>query len=313
MTAITGSPMADGEAFSECEEVTDDRPIRQGDIFAWLEAPTDPWRKLGVVVTANCDIAQRKHRGILSYVPVLPLHDYFRLFYLPSRLEKGVRPVVEELTKSVREYQVTNRPDFPEPLSEAATLAWAQERNPAEIADELRITDQKARTLFTELVRDYRAIRNALDGEAYQNQLDALVRIRARQQRVPHEKAQQTILQDIHGAMETLAGDCFFIGRIAAQYTIGHVAYLRLVREIRHGQIAIKQSDLSGLPPLLARRVSRLQSPYIFRLTQQLADVFLAIGLPPEYEHHRRRLVESFTANPQHRLAAQPEQRDPNA
>lgn len=51
--------MVDGDKFSECEEVTDDRPIRQGDIFEWL-IPEDPWKLLGVVVTSCRTICYRR-------------------------------------------------------------------------------------------------------------------------------------------------------------------------------------------------------------------------------------------------------------
>lgn len=288
--------MPDPETFSECEELTDDRPIRQGDVFAWLDAGGDAWRTLGVIVTANCDIAQQKHRGILSYVPILRLDDYLRLFYLPKRLEKALRPVIGELTKTMRVHQAANRPDFPEALSDAAAQAWARDRDAGEIADDLRILDAKSRAAFTDLVREYQAMHKALQGELYAEQVDTLIQLRVRRQGITPEKARDTTFQEIHDSAETLPGDCFFIGRIGSEHSVGYVAYLRLVREIQHNQMAVKQTDFRTGAPVLARRISRLRSPYIYRLTQQLADVFLAIGLPGEYEDHRRRVIASFTA-----------------
>lgn len=258
--------MTDPEIFSECEALTDDRPIRQGDVFAWLNGGGDPWRTLGAIVTANCDIAQQKHRGVLSYVPILRLDDYLRLFYLPKRLERALRPLVGELNKTIREYQAANRPDFPEALSDAAAQAWARERDAEEIADELRIPDAKARGTFTDLVREYQAMYVALENELYAEQVDALARVRVRRQGVTSEKARDSTFQEIHDSMETLPGDCFFIGRIGSEYFDGHVAYLRLVREIQDNQVAIRQSDLRAGAPVVARRISRLSSPYVYRL-----------------------------------------------
>jgi hypothetical protein len=299
--------MPGGTEFSECEEITDDRPICQGDIFERLTGSEDPWGRFGVVVTASCDIAQEKHRGILSYVPILPITDYLRLFYLPKLLERGLRPLAEELTREIHEYQAKNLPEFPQPLSEQASLEWVQQGGANEIAADLRITGEKARAKFTELLGDYLIVRRALESQAFQQQLEALARMRARQSKLDLDRAQENVRKDMQQALETLAGDCFFIGCIGTRNRSGYVAYLRLIREIQHDQIAIKHTDLHE-KAALAQRIARLQSPYIYRLTQQLVDVFASIGLPDEYEKNRRRLAESLGATDQGQPVGEAEQ-----
>lgn len=84
---MTDSAVPEAHApFSECHDVSDDRPIRQGDVFEWVSPSTDPLKFLGLVVTADCDIANAKHEGILSYVPILRFVDYLRLFSLPQEI-----------------------------------------------------------------------------------------------------------------------------------------------------------------------------------------------------------------------------------
>src|SRR5206468_2377213 len=70
----------------ETERADDDRPIRQGDIVQW-EQQDSPWKSVAVIVTADCDIAQKKHAGILSYVPIVTLVDYWRLITLPKKID----------------------------------------------------------------------------------------------------------------------------------------------------------------------------------------------------------------------------------
>jgi hypothetical protein len=79
----------------------------------------------------------------------------------------------------------------------------------------------------------------------------------------------------------------------------GWIAYLRLVREIQHDQVAVRQPDLRR-KATTAKRVARLRSPYIYRLTQQLIDVFAAIGLPSEYEESRSSLVDALSVRASH-------------
>jgi hypothetical protein len=305
-TSLPGNSASVRSVFAECDEITDDRAIRQGDIFEWLSSSSDPYRFLALVVTADCDIAHAKHRGILSYVPILPFFDYLRLFYLPKLIERGMRPLADQLTKAllakqvtdeIRRYQVVNRPEFPDPISEQAAIHWVGSRDPIEIADELRISDPKARETFINLVADYSFVDTALRSQLYDDQVEAIIRLRTRGGSLTSENATKVIWKEIHDRVKNLPGDAFFIGCVTARFSRGHVAYLRLVREVSDDEVAIKQTDLQPGSKDRAKRIARMRSPYIFRLTQQLAAVFGAVGLPTEYEDHRQRIVEELATN----------------
>ena len=227
--------------FSECDDVTDDSALVQGDVFEWLERKDDPWLQFGVIVTANCDILHQKHRGILSYVPVLAIEDYLRIFFFPSVLRKGVKSIAEQLGRTlladevadaIRAYQAENFPDFPEPLADSVALQWALTLTPDGLADELRITDAGPRNKFVTLVEDFRAVEAAVTGETYAAQWNALIRLRVRQGAAA-EKAREKIWSDIRASMKDLAGDRFFLGRLGSVPGDGWIAYLRLVREIQ--------------------------------------------------------------------------------
>lgn len=64
--------------FSECEPALDDGPIRQGDVISFHDG-ADPWERLGVIVTGDCDIARNKHAGRLTYIPVLTAPAYLSI------------------------------------------------------------------------------------------------------------------------------------------------------------------------------------------------------------------------------------------
>lgn len=288
--------------FSECDDVNDDSPLVQGDVFEWLERKDDPWLQFGVIVTANCDILHQKHRGILSYVPLLAIEDYLRIFFFPVALRKGVKSIAEQLGRTlladevadaIRAYQAQNLQDFPEPLSDSVALRWALTLTPDSLADELQITDAGPRKKFVTLVEDFHTVEAAATSEAYAAQWNALVRLRARQG-ATIEKAREKIWSDIRASIKDLPGDCLFLGRLGSVAGDGWIAYLRLVREIQHDRVAVRQSDLRR-KETAAKRVAHLRSPYIYRLTQQLIDVFAAIGLPSEYEESRSSVVDALS------------------
>ena len=302
--------MRDGgtsSVFSECDPLTDDRPLRQGDVFEWLGDTADCWRQLGIVITADCDIAREKHRGLISYVPVLPLEGYLSRFYLPKQLERGVKPqgkrspIAGDLLDAMRKHQAA-LPGFPQPISEEAALDWATRSPPSEIADELGISNVDSRAAFERLVDDYRLLVEAYQCIDFDLQMHALATLRARQSGEA-KAAYSRVWNDISSSLESLPGDCFFIGRLTDLLSGGFVAYLRLVREVDQQEIAIKVTPRGAKEPG-ARRIARLRSPYVYRLTQQLADVFASIGLPSDYETARSVVAQQLGDSSRGRLEA---------
>jgi hypothetical protein len=106
-------------------------------------------------------------------------------------------------------------------------------------------------------------------------------------------KLLEKLQADIASKITDLPGDSFFLGTVLEDRPKGFVAYLRLVREIRGDEIALKHADLRS-SSVRAKRIARLTSPYIYRLTQQLGDVFSSVGLPTEYEDHRRAVLKAL-------------------
>ena len=118
-------------SFRECSEVQDTEvPLRQGDVLEWIDTGSDPWSQHAIIVTANCDIAHQKHRGVLACVPVLDHLFYLASFPLADRLERERVKLFERAVQSVRDYQTKNRPDFPTPMSDGAIGSWIDSADP---------------------------------------------------------------------------------------------------------------------------------------------------------------------------------------
>lgn len=280
----------------ECAEITDADPLRQGDVFRWLDPGDDPWRTFGIIVTADCDIVQEKHRGVLSYVPLLRLLDYLRLFYLPRRLGRALDRCFQETCDRAHRLQSEYAAEFSEPLSEAAIDGWLRREAGEAIADDLGVPIGPDRDAFVALVDLWRSCYDALDQQGFEQQVKACVAFGARVSG-DHGAAEQRLWRETQDHIEQLPGDAFFVGSLGSSLADGYIAYLRLVREVRDTQIALKPADLSRTD-VLAQRISRLTSPYVYRLTQQLADVFAAIGLPAAYEANRAELLSTHPARP---------------
>ena len=277
--------MSDMPEFSECIPITDSSPLRQGDIIEGCSPTLDAWSKFGIIVTADCDLARDKHNGIVSYVPILELSDYLRLFFLYRRIKNEIFRTNKDLIGDIRKHQKERLPEFPEPLSDDAVNSWIDTTSSEVIAEDLQLQPGLAREQFISRINIYKNLSSALNAERIEVQVSAL----------QSSNYRKTFWQDITSHLEKLPGDLFFLNSLnrTKSNKKGYIAYLRLVREVRERQIAIRTPDLEHAFVTM-KRISRLDSPFRYQLTRQMADVFASIGLPSEYEAARRSTAENL-------------------
>ena len=92
----------------ECEATKPGEPLRQGDIFAAHPGTPlweDPWTRFGVIISADCDIAQGKAGPKLVYIPIIGHYTYLVDVWVPEeaeRLRQLAREMIGKKTQSIR-------------------------------------------------------------------------------------------------------------------------------------------------------------------------------------------------------------------
>lgn len=264
--------------------------FQQGDIvkFRKMEAP---WQKWGIIVTADCDIDKNKHRGILSYVPIIELHDYWKLFTLPKQLLKAESAFLEQLLIRVR--SIYQRDGKPADLGIDSIHAMIMGASDSDILRLLKIPPDDIGK-WTDIFLIYRRLKRRDDEDSIYEVIKLIADTKTA---MSGDASNRTlVMKDIERTVESLPGDAFFISRLPDEVAQGYVAYLRLVRELDSNRIAVIAKDLSR-DDVIAQRVGRIISPFLYRLTQQLAQVFSDIGLPSEYEKDRLYVANLAKAN----------------
>jgi hypothetical protein len=287
----------DTEFVVECEELGDpSTPLRQGDVLEWLGDHTDPWRRFAIVVTADCDLAHQKHAGLLACVPVLAHEDYLALFPLPARLAKAKAKLLERAVALIRGYQEANRPDFPVAMSDDAIAGWIDAVEADEIAEQLRVTEEKTARQLVDVVTAIKTCSRAASTGGLDPQLDALTTAwLVTQGKSTFEERRPALARELLDHLGRLPGDAIFLHGLSPYLRTGYVAYLRAIVNVDEGTVARRVPDLRDASAA-AKRIARLTSPYVFHLSQALGQVFSAIGLPSRYETSR----DAFIA---HRMA----------
>lgn len=275
--------------FSECASATDDLPLRQGDVIEAV-VPMDRDLQFGIIVTADCDIAQLKHNNTISYVPLFVLPRFLAAFYIPRRLENALKQMRKDLTRQITMIRKELRPES-SPFSEEAIDVWVDGSDGAAIAAAIEAPPTRRRDELIALANTYRNARGARGTEDLNVGVAALTAIGVHRGST-NEKALTKTWEEIHGYLKNLPGDSFFIGSIgdAPRLRAGFVAYLRILRELHPANVALRPADLRSAD-VRVKRIARLKSPYVYKLTQQLAAVFSSIGLPTVYESERDRIA----------------------
>jgi hypothetical protein len=285
--------------FRECAEIENpDEPLRQGDILAFQPAASS--RELppfGVVVTADCDITRNKNNGVISYVPAFPVELYAQKFIAPRIAADTRTKRLRTLTETISRQRKASQPSH-SGMSEHAVEEWVRSGSVAEILSYLGIENNaksglQISTLFDDLCTCLRVIDD--DQLPFEDQRRQLARLFSSSK---NKSSEQQLTDELCGRLQNLPGDAFYLNSLyPATLQEGFVVYLRFVREARDHEISRRYHDEFS-NAIMARRAARLKPPYVYRLTQQLADVFASIGLPEEYELRRRSTITESMSDP---------------
>lgn len=262
------------QPFAEYRDVTVTDPLRQGDVIEAVDSDASKWQRHLLVITADCDFANAKHQGRVTCVPLLTQDEYLMEFQIPRVRDRIVTKTFSALQSLIAKASGPS-------ISEDRLREWPAEQEPSEIVDALRLEGTNA----NDAVKLFSAIRTAtqlpadLDG-AVKQLVDAQVEI-------PNGKKATTAQREVTDALKAHyakpPGDALFLSAVAPNMDAGYFVYLRHLEQIREPEIATGPTRI----PATYRRLSRLQDRFIHAVSQQFALVFMAIGLPREYEETR--------------------------
>lgn len=236
--------------------------LSQGDVIVW-SGNQDCLAKAAVIVTADCDLARGKHWGRVTVVPIIPAQEYFDQFYLPKQLESMEPDLLPIFGKELQNSIGTADGNLPTELALDTLLNL-------ETLPEIVSISETAMNLHS-VIRQARGLETM---KSAAQTLDKALSLRN-----PSTKALSA--NKIQAFLNNPPGDCMILPAMEGLEPGIHVAFLRILRELRDEDIALKTSQKNKIK---GQRVGRLIPVVRYRLTQMLAQVFSDIGLPDSYE-----------------------------
>lgn len=232
--------------------------LTQGDLIAFPSAD-DPLRVAGIVVTADCDLKNRKHARMVTLVPIVSVEATLERYLLPEACEKQRQLIFEFACNTLKI-------DFQDPLIAEAQLRELVEAtavgSPERTAADFVLHRQEALA-----VGDYVTLMKAIGSQP---------------------KGAAAFESQLLGK-----GDIVVLPSAKELGVTGEIAWVRHIWQESVGQIALRTSDVKYRR---GERIARLDSPYRYRLTQVMAQVFSDIGLP-DSERKFREDIEKVLAN----------------
>jgi len=289
---MNSSPTSAEGVESELYEVYPDIPLGQGDVIIRRIQGGDVFERVGVVVTADCHLAHKKHRGHLNFVPVLPSSTYLAVTWIDDHLQERRLLAEGELHRVMRDAHSAVLGHISN-LTPDRAASWAREAGSDEIQSALRLPavspDGDRIAVLADLLKQLDQLSYA-SFEAARDLLFLFCDARlGKNFRNTAESLSKRLLQ--------LPDDAFFLnGGSELTDPSGYVCYLRLLQRVDESEISLTNNPLLDRGERQYRRIGRVRSPFVYALTQSLGYMYSTIGLPTTYEGLRNEAVTALRA-----------------
>lgn len=220
--------------------------LRQGDLLVFQSVETP--RKYGLVVTADCDLKNKKHGRMVTLVPFLSLQTIVEQYLLLEQCDRLAPQIGAKVCASFKLDGNLSDPMVEAELRAAQTnMAHLPEWGAACLAARvvLHEVDMLTAKQYLDLLK-FAEIAPGKLSERLENQLKS-------------------------------KGDLVLLPTLSELGIDATFAWVRWIWQVPMRETTLRNSELTGN---VGQRVARLSSPYRYRVTQCMAQVFADIGTP---------------------------------
>lgn len=257
--------------------------LGQGDILAieYPDGQTGP--ELGLIINADCDLANSKIDGTIAYLPIFSFREYLAQFWVPGFLrltaDESARRIVE-ITKAGSSGTddlalMLERLPETEAIARLCGLSGVRPKDHSAIADHVRkliVCRDELSTAYTRFER--------------------LCQL--------HKEPQKHARSHIESARKGMGEGHFFVSDLVGRSDLGFVIRMRRIYSLPEEGVftspAAQRAGSSG-DRVTAIRFARLGPLYRFKVLQLFAQQFSRIGLPDQVTALSTLAVDDLVAN----------------
>lgn len=255
--------------------VDDDEDIRQGDVIRRFNSADRISASYGFIITADCDIAQKKTGDRFTWLEVIPAAQYLEEFWATEQFrriaDRNLKTACEGLNSKIKRSELGLSL-----LDDGALRAWLAEADADAILTAIGgKSDVKLRSQLA-------CIRLALGFDSSGSRVKDLQQAWTLLGR--DQKGQQSAIKE---AFDPDRGfpDFVLIPELPATDGYGFVILLRAISMIRADGLFRSETEarINGKPEAF-HRIGRFTDGLRFSVAQKLAFLFSRIGMPKKFE-----------------------------
>lgn len=239
------------------DHVSPTATLRQGDLVRFPDEGS-PLRRAGIVITADCDLENKKHANLVTLIPVVSAPIILEYYLIPEDCERKRNLILNYAIKALSidsAHQVDIQIAMIESLSKDNDMTGSLRVAVSFLLDRMESIEISA---YKNLMKSANTAPRGFD--AFQQQ------IRSR-------------------------GDLLVLPETGSFGIAAGIAWVRHIWQVHITQVAIRTSEV---PSRSGERIARLDSPYRYRLTQLMGQVFSDIGLPTGSDSVSQALEEAY-------------------
>lgn len=249
--------------------------FRQGDIIRCFENPvTQQGASWGFVINADCDLANRKNQGHISWLEVVTTRQYWRDIWAPQHLAKFAEKLSLQICEQMNSL-VKKRGFNVDDLNYAKLGEWVERDKPEQIVADLAIKDLD---LTKRLYAFSRSIRRD-DGASSVEILDDCQKIIGQKPEKNTEAFKKFITR------QDGFPDFFLVPDIPDGNAKGYIVLLRRINGSKETEVFKTHLDarLNDQPEAF-HRIGRFKDGIRFQIVQKMTFLYSRIGSPEDFE-----------------------------
>ena len=266
-----------------CTSVADEDDFRQGDIIRKYENPIiHQGATWGFVINADCDLANRKNQGHISWLEIVSTRKYWEDFWAPQQLAKFAEKKAQQICEQMNSLIKKKRIDVKD-LNYMKLFDWISRQNPEEIIATIGVENPN---LTKNLQAFSKATRHTEDVSSL-DLLDACQELVGRKPEKSIDEFRRFITR------QDGFPDFFLVPNVPEGDTKGYVVLLRRINGSHESNVFRSHLDarLNDRPDAF-HRIGRFRDGVRFQIVQKFSFLFSRIGSPEEFKADCSQVVE---------------------
>lgn len=260
------------------EDINDYKGILQGDVFkvgSNCEDIFGPHEEYAVVITADCDIANKKMGDYFTVLPMISTESYLKHIWLKKVIFDEQKQCMQKLVQ-----HINDSPNYKVHGCNVMSLdeldSWAREEPIESILSSLSI----------EISTGKKGIQSTID--KYNETLKVTCMNTFVRYRKSFNKNKNQIDKEIKEAIhKNMRAEFQFIPDLGLSSETGIIVKLRDIRAIHKNRVFIDDLEFKSSPidpNTCIERVGRFSDYLRYSITQNFASLFSRIGMPKTFE-----------------------------